>query len=138
MKMKSPIISLCILTSTLSINCLADVSVIVNPSNNSELSKSAISKIYLGKTKTFPNGDKVLALNLKSSNNVRNNFQQEILGKSTAQVKAYWSKLIFTGKGKPLKELATEEDVLAMVASTPNAIGYIDSSKVNDTVKVVK
>ncbi len=138
MKMKSPIISLCILTSTLSINCLADVSVIVNPSNNSELSKSAISKIYLGKTKTFPNGDKVLALNLKSSNNVRNNFQQEILGKSTAQVKAYWSKLIFTGKGKPLKELATEEDILAMVASTPNAIGYIDSSKVNDTVKVVK
>lgn len=136
--MKSPIISLCILTSTLSINCLADVSVIVNPSNNSELSKSAISKIYLGKTKTFPNGDKVLALNLKSSNNVRSNFQQEILGKSTAQVKAYWSKLIFTGKGKPLKELATEEDVLAMVASTPNAIGYIDSSKVNDTVKVVK
>jgi len=126
-----------LLVGLLSSSVFADVAVIVNPSNNSELSKSDISKIFLGKSKTFSNGESVKAVNLKSNSAIRDNFQKEVLGKSKSQVKAYWSKLIFTGKGKPLKEFDNEKEVVSFIASNPNAIGYVDRSKVNDSVKVV-
>ncbi|TPH12505.1 phosphate ABC transporter substrate-binding protein [Litorilituus lipolyticus] len=135
--MKLPTNIITLLVSLISFTAFADIAVIINPSNNSDLSKSDISKIFLGKSKTFTNGESVKAINLKSSSAVRDSFQQQVLGKSKSQVKAYWSKLIFTGKGKPLKELSSEEDVISFIASNPNAIGYVDRSKVNDSVKVV-
>lgn len=126
-----------LLAGLLSFSVFADVAVIVNPSNNSELSKSDISKIFLGKSKTFSNGESVVAVNLKSNSATRDSFQKEVLGKSKSQVKAYWSKLIFTGKGKPLKEFNNDKEVIAFIASNPNAIGYVDSSQVDGSVKVV-
>jgi hypothetical protein len=53
-------------------------------------------------------------------------------------VKAYWSKLIFSGKAKPLNEFASDSEVLNWVSTTPNAIAYIDANKVDGSVKVIK
>lgn len=130
----SLLLSLC-LTSSLA---LAEVVVIVNPSNTSQISNDDIKRIFLGKNKTFSNGDSINAVNLKSGNATRIEFERQALGKSGAQVKAYWSKLIFSGKAKPLKELTKESDILSLVSSTPNAIAYMDANKVDASVKVVK
>ena len=116
----------------------AEVAIIVNSGNSSEISDNDIKRMFLGKNKTFSNGESVKAINLKSGNAIRENFEKEVLGKSSSQVKAYWSKLIFSGKAKPLKEGASDSEVLSWVSSTPNAIGYIDASKVDDSVKVIK
>ena len=116
----------------------AEVAIIVNSGNSSEISDNDIKRMFLGKNKTFSNGESVKAINLKSGNAIRKNFEKEVLGKSSSQVKAYWSKLIFSGKAKPLKEGASDSEVLSWVSSTPNAIGYIDASKVDDSVKVIK
>ena len=116
----------------------AEVAVIVNPGNSSQISDDDIKRIFLGKNKKFGNGDTIQAINLKSGDATRTEFERQALGKSSSQVKAYWSKLIFSGKAKPLKELPSDTDVLALVSSTPNAIAYIDASKVDASVKVVK
>jgi len=116
----------------------AEVAVIVNTGNSSEISDNDIKRMFLGKNKTFSNGEAVNAINLKSGNVTRSDFEKKVLGKSSSQVKAYWSKLIFSGKAKPLKELASDSEILSQVASTPNAIGYIDASKVDASVKVIK
>jgi hypothetical protein len=47
-----------------------------------------------------------------------------------------WSKLVFTGKATPPKEYANSAEVKKAVAD-PKAIGYIDKSAVDDTVKVI-
>lgn len=125
---------LCFTTSL----AFAEVAVIVNPGNGSQISDDDIKRIFLGKNKKFENGDTVKAINLKSGNGTRSEFEKKALGKSSSQVKAYWSKLIFSGKAKPLKELSSDSDVLSFVSSTPNAIAYIDASKVDASVKVVK
>ena len=127
-------LSLCLVGSF----AMADVAIIVNPANTSAISESDIKRIFLGKNKSFASGDKVAATNLASGNGVREEFEQKALGKSSKQVKAYWSKLIFSGKAKPLVESGTDEDAIAYVAGNPKAIAYVDASKVNDTVKVVK
>lgn len=131
---RSLLLVLCLLSPLV----FAEVAIIVNTGNSSQISDDDIKRIFLGKNKTFANGESVKAINLKSGDAIREDFERKILDKSSSQVKAYWSKLIFSGKAKPLEELASASEVLSMVSSTPNAIAYIDASKVDSSVKVVK
>ena len=61
----------------------------------------------------------------------------EVTGKDAAQVKAVWTRLIFTGKATPPKEVASSADVKKAVASDPKAIGYMEKGAVDSSVKVV-
>jgi ABC-type phosphate transport system substrate-binding protein len=54
-----------------------------------------------------------------------------------SQVKALWSKLVFTGKATMPKEVGGSTDVRKAVAANPKAIGYIEKSAVDATVKVI-
>ena len=116
----------------------AEVAVIVSPSNTNTISESDISRAFLGKLKTYGDGQAIEAVNSKAGTASRGEFEKLVLKKSAAQVKAYWSKRLFTGKGKPLKELASDAEVLSYVAATPNAIGYVDAASVDSSVKVIK
>ena len=117
---------------------LAETSVIVSPSNaNSSMDKTTVSKIFLGKTKRFPDGTQALPIDQDEDAAARVSFNSSILGKSDSQLKSYWSRLIFTGKGTPPKPSGDDAAVKALVANNPNMIGYINSSAVDGTVKVV-
>ncbi|AQS40006.1 hypothetical protein Sps_04926 [Shewanella psychrophila] len=126
-----------ILLSLFSLQALAGIAVIVHPDNADALDKKSISNLYLGKTKRFPGGAQAVPVNLEVGQASRGDFDSNVLGKSSSQLKSYWSKKVFTGKGTPPKELANDDEVMKLVSSNPNIIGYIDSSNVNDSVKVV-
>ncbi len=134
------IIKVVLLTSLFSLPslALADVSVIVNAANGATINEGDLPRIFLGKVKQFSSGDKITIINLKFKQATRNEFEKKVLNKSASQVKAYWSKLMFSGKGKPPKELASDKDILAFVAANPGAIGYVDEASVDGSVKVVK
>lgn len=51
--------------------------------------------------------------------------------------KAYWSKMIFSGKAVPPKELANDAAVKAHVKANPDAVGYIDAASVDGSIKVL-
>jgi hypothetical protein len=57
--------------------------------------------------------------------------------RDAAQVKAVWSRIRFTGQGKPPKELADAAAVKKAVAADPKAIGYILEADADSTVKVI-
>jgi len=116
---------------------LAEVAVIVNASNGNALADSEISRAFLGKLKSYGDGSGITPVNLKVGNDTRTAFEKNVLKKSSSQVKAYWSKLVFSGKGKPPKELGSDADVVNFVAGNPGAIGYVDAGSVNDKVKVI-
>lgn len=116
----------------------AEVAVIVSAQNpNISLDKTDIEQIFLGKKSTFPNGDKAVPVDQAENSAVRDEFNQKALGKNASQLKAYWSRLIFTGKGTPPKESGNDADVIALVAQNPNLVGYVDSSAVDSSVKVM-
>ncbi len=129
--------TLSFILSMFSLGLRADVAIIVHPSNTSELTVSDISKIYFGKRKSFPSGEQVIAINLTEGTAVRDQFNREVLGKSDQQLKAYWSKLVFTGKGVPPNEVTKDATVISLVSSNPSMIGYVDASNVTDAVKVI-
>lgn len=107
------------------------VAVIVNPKNANSPSAEQISGVFLGKSNDLTGVD------LPDGNAVRDAFYQKVTGKDGAQLKAYWAKLVFTGKAQPLKEVASDAEVKKFVASNPAAIGYIDKGSVDGSVKVV-
>lgn len=117
----------------------AEVAVIVSAQNpNYSLDKTDVEQIFLGKKSVFPNGDKAIPVDQAENSAVRNEFNQKALGKNSNQLKAYWSRLIFTGKGTPPKELGNDADVIAQVAENPNLIGYVNSDAVEDSsVKIM-
>lgn len=115
----------------------AEIAVVVHPSNASALSNDDIKRIFLGKMKSFPGGSSAIPLNQNSSSGVRKSFDSSALGKSASQIKAYWSKLVFSGKGNPPKEVANDQEVINLVKDNPAIIGYVDSSNVTGDVKVV-
>lgn len=124
------------LMSACSFSAFAGVTVIVNTGNANAIDQDEIKKIYLGKSKSFADGVKVNSVN-QNGNSIADEFNDKVVGKSSSQLNAYWSKLVFTGKGTPPEKLDYDQAVIDFVSSNADAIGYIDSSKVNDAVKVI-
>jgi ABC-type phosphate transport system substrate-binding protein len=71
------------------------------------------------------------------SSAIRGEFYKKVTDKEPAQAKALWSKLVFTGKATLPKEVPSSADVKKAVAADPKAIGYIEKSAVDASVKVV-
>jgi ABC-type phosphate transport system substrate-binding protein len=109
----------------------AEVVVVVSAkSTTSTMTADEISQIYLGKSKALKPVE-------TAGSPIRSQFYSKVAGKDEAQVKAIWSKLVFTGKATAPKELATSADVVKAVAADPNSIGYVDKSAVDSSVKIV-
>ncbi|GEK10382.1 phosphate ABC transporter substrate-binding protein [Pseudoalteromonas sp. McH1-7] len=115
---------------------LADIAVIVNTANNTSVDEAVIKKLYLGKSKSFADGSSANPVN-QDGNATFDEFNDKVIGKSSSQLNAHWSKLVFTGKGTPPKKLANDQAIIEFVSKNADAIGYIDASKVTDAVKVV-
>ena len=114
----------------------ADIAVVVHPSNGASLDQNAIKKLYLGKSKSFPDGNSATAVN-QDGTPAFDEFNDKVVGKSSSQLNAYWSKLVFTGKGTPPDKLANDQALIDFVAANPGAIGYVSAASASDKVKVV-
>jgi ABC-type phosphate transport system substrate-binding protein len=137
MRSLKTILSVCALTLAAA-GANAEVVVIVNPKNPAaNLSAEQVAALYLGNSNTFPDGGAAALADQPESAGIRGTFYEKATGRSAAQAKATWARLTFTGKGTPPKELKSDADVKAFVASDPKAIGYIDSSAVDGSVKAV-
>ncbi|WP_266169735.1 phosphate ABC transporter substrate-binding protein [Dyella subtropica] len=116
----------------------AGVAVIVSAkSDAAKMSKDQVADLYLGKSTAFPGGGSAKLFDQPESSAVREQFYQKLADKSASQVKAVWSRLIFSGKALPPKEASSDAEVKKAVASGNTAVGYIDASAVDATVKVV-
>jgi ABC-type phosphate transport system substrate-binding protein len=124
--------------SSFASSAYADVVVIVSSrSHIKSLTAEQTTKIFLGKIGTFPNGQTALPIDQPEGSAIRDEFYTKVVHKSPAQLTAYWAKIIFTGDGHPPKRLAGNAAVRKAIAGDPNAIGYIDRSAVNRSVRIV-
>ncbi len=116
----------------------AEVAVIAGSSSSvSGLTQRDIKDIFLGKTDSLPNGTPVEAVDLVEGNPTRDEFYQKAMNKTSNQVKSYWAKRVFTGKGAPLNSMASDAAVKQWVAGGAGRIGYIDAAAVDSSVKVL-
>jgi ABC-type phosphate transport system substrate-binding protein len=116
----------------------ADVVVVVSAKSPvGALSKAQVEDLFLGKTIRFPDGALAVAIDQAEGSAVRNEFYDKIVGKSAAQIKAYWSKIIFTGRGQPPPSVSSAVEMIKRISADPAAVGYIDRGMLNDSVRAV-
>lgn len=116
----------------------AEVVVVVSSKSPiKSLTAEQTAKIFLGKVATFPDGQAVVPVDQPEGSKPREEFYDKVVRKSPSQLTAYWAKIIFTGDGRPPMLLDGNIAVRRAIAGNPNAIGYIDKSAVNRSVRVV-
>jgi ABC-type phosphate transport system substrate-binding protein len=113
------------------------VAVVSAKSPVTALSRNQVVDIFLGKASRFPDGTEAVPIDQAEGAPARDEFYRDFADKSEAQLKAYWSKIIFTGRGQPPEAAANGREVKKFVAENPGAIGYIEQGMVDSSVKVV-
>ena len=116
-----------------------DYKVVVNSTNTvSTLARDNLSRIFLKKTTTWPNDQKVVPVDQATNAPSRRAFSKAILAREPSEIAAYWNQMIFSGRGLPPVTKATDSEVLAFVRDNPNAIGYVAAdAKLGDGVKTL-
>jgi len=116
----------------------AEFVVIVNPKNAAaSMSAEQVSQLFLGRSTSFPGGAAATPVDQKEGSALRDEFYTKVADKNPGQVKAFWAKQMFSGKGQPPKEVGSSAEVKKAVAADPNAIGYIEKGALDGTVKSV-
>jgi ABC-type phosphate transport system substrate-binding protein len=92
-------------------------------------------KVFLGRETSL--GGQNVVLIYQKEGATRTAFEEKVLSKSGADLTAYWSKLIFTGKAQAPTEVGADADVKAKVNATPGAVGYVSDAAADGSVKVL-
>ena len=100
------------------------------------LTQDEVRQIFNGQTRRV-SGVSLKSLDLPASSRDRKAFYQQVLGKSPEQMKSYWARMIFTGRGMPPREVSSYREMVMLLGSNRNFIGYLDASQVTADLKVV-
>jgi ABC-type phosphate transport system substrate-binding protein len=113
--------------------------VITNPSvKEKTLSKSSLRAIFGMRLHTWPDGTAVRVFVMPDDTPLHGAFSKEKLNTFPYQLRSAWDRLVFSGTGQAPDTVSSSEEMLARVASTPGAIGYLPKSKIDGRVNVLQ
>jgi ABC-type phosphate transport system substrate-binding protein len=129
---KKSIISIAVIAALMSVAAHAEMVVVVNPKNPAgSMTPEQVANVFLGKDTRLKPVENPMGAPGKSE------FYQKVLNKDVTQVKAIWSRLIFTGDAALPKEVSGDAEAVKQVAGDENAIAYVDKGAVDGSVKTV-
>ncbi len=134
--MKKTVCSIWVLFYWATFFVFADVLIITNPETGiSSLEKKEVKDIFTGK-KTLLEGKKKIVIAVLEDSEVHRKFLRKFIKKTPSQFRNFWRRKVFTGEGKSPKTFKSEAGLIAFVAGTKGAIGYI-STPTDKPVKVI-
>ena len=98
------------------------------------LSREQVSRIFLGRLKLLPTGERVTVVEVES---LRERFYQKLLSRNLAEVNAYWARLQFSGRTQPPLRVSDSAAAVARVAEDPQAIAFVDAVPDDPRARVV-
>jgi ABC-type phosphate transport system substrate-binding protein len=126
-------IALCLLSSV----SRAELVIIGHHGGPDSITVQQVKDIYLNRSSRMPDGQRVGAFQLPAGNSMRDEFNDLITERNDAWLKSFWSRQVLTGKGHPPREVSSANSMKSVVSSTLGSIGYLDSTLVDDSVKVL-
>jgi hypothetical protein len=116
----------------------ADIEIIANPGvKSSSLAPEELKGVFLLTKISLKDGSPVEPV-LDTDSALHEAFIKDYLGKTDAALQAYYRSLIFTGKASMPKTFRTEAEVVAYVAKTKGAVGYVSTGTDTTGVKVLE
>lgn len=114
-----------------------NVKIIANPSVRAEsISAAEVKSVFLEERNSLRDGTHVEPV-FSTGGPAHAAFLKEYLGQSDDSLQDHYRTLVFTGKGLMPKVLRSDEDIVAYVARTRGAIGYVNSTAAVDGVKTL-
>lgn len=101
-----------------------------------ELARDTIEQLYLGRVRNLADGTPVMLADLPAGT-LRDGFYRRLTGKNPAQIRAHWSRMVFTGRALPPQEATDVEQLRQWLAANPQMIGYLAPADADARVKVL-
>jgi hypothetical protein len=112
--------------------------VVVNPAVPiAHLSSSEIESIYTSSRRSWPDGSSISAFSYSPEDDIRQEFDREILRMPPDEVARFWLDQRVRGGARPPRQVPDPALAVRLVAKLPGSIAYIPEKMVNSTVKVV-
>jgi ABC-type phosphate transport system substrate-binding protein len=113
--------------------------IVTNPGvNETTLSKSSLRAIFGMRLHTWPDGTAVRVFVMPDDAPLHAAFSKEKLNVFPYQLRSAWDRLVFSGTGQAPGIVTSPEEMLAKIASTPGAIGYLNKSMTDGRVNVLQ
>ncbi|PKO92872.1 MAG: hypothetical protein CVU16_06245 [Betaproteobacteria bacterium HGW-Betaproteobacteria-10] len=129
-------VGLCFLLPATSLR--AELVVVVNAHCGvAAMTRNEVINIFFGRNRQFFNGVEARPVDLEDAHADRASFYRALVGKELADINAYWSRQVFSGRMQPPPKVRNHEEVLRWIMSHPGGIGFIDLAKADARVRVV-
>jgi ABC-type phosphate transport system substrate-binding protein len=131
----------CVLASVATAGAEGDrgYKVVANRDNPvSSIGRKDLSAIFLRRKTEWPDGTTAVPVDQVEAATVRDEFSRDVHGRRASAVKTAWLQIVFSGRGVPPIEKASDEDVIGYVKAKPGAIGYVSAAARTDEVKVLR
>ena len=117
--------------------CLA-AEVVVHPCVDEPwLTRSFARLLFTMRVLRWRGGGKVQVFVLPDRHPLHQKFAKELLNLYPRQLRRVWERNRFSGAGAVPIEVTSVDEMLARVASTPGAIGYLPDGRGRDKVRVI-
>jgi hypothetical protein len=117
---------------------LPEFKVIVHPDNPvGAIDAGFLRDAYLKKTPSWSNGKTIRPIDLPARSAVRERFALRILKKTPSQLRYYWNRRVFSGKGVPPAQVDSVAAAVAFVVGTPGAVAYLPPDADTGSAKVI-
>lgn len=114
-----------------------DIKIIANSSvRANSISADELKRVFLQERRSLGDGTHVEPV-LEKSGSAHDTFLKDFLGIDDEALQTYYRTLVFTGKGSIPKALGSDAEVVAYVARTRGAIGYVSAATDTEGVKVL-
>ncbi|MEW6445247.1 MAG: hypothetical protein ACOZAQ_08930 [Pseudomonadota bacterium] len=139
MNMKTSAAALALLLILGPLGARADMVVVTGARSTIEtLAREDVVNIFMGRYRSFPNGQPALPMERASDTPEYRRFYQSLLNKRPEEIHAYWARLRFSGRTEPPRLFpGSREAYLREIAETPGAIGYTDRQDLPRDMRVL-
>lgn len=130
--------AICLLLLLQTVPALAELAVVVNArAGVAAMSRNEVINIFFGRNRQFFNGIEAQPVDLVDFHPDRARFYSALVGKDLADINAYWSRQVFSGRLQSPPKMRTSEEVIKWIVSQPGGIGFIELAKADARVRVV-
>ncbi|MFT6123822.1 MAG: hypothetical protein ACJASG_002357 [Oleiphilaceae bacterium] len=99
--------------------------IVSSQSELTTLNRKQVMGLFLGRSRSFPNGINAKAFDHEVDSTIRARFFESLTGKSISDIDAYWARLRYSGRASPPKVIDNMAEILKEVSQNLHAIAYI-------------
>ncbi|PXW91102.1 hypothetical protein C8R34_1019 [Nitrosomonas sp. Nm84] len=133
------VLLICVLCVKTEVRADNDYAIVTYPGVGEKvLSVNSLRSIFSMHLKTWPDGTKIRVFVLPDDDQLHQSFSKEKLNVFPYQLRSMWDRLVFSGTGQAPIKVNSSEEMLAKVASTPGAIGYLWRANISENVNVLQ